>query len=396
MKKIYVVLVGIFVFGFMALIAIYFPATALPTNSDFSAIYNTDVALVNRIPIYDLVAVREFVQPLSKVPDENFFLARFPYPAWYALSTFYLGLLPASSAATLWFEINLLILFLSVWFLTDGWNGRLRLISFPFALLFLPVLGALSIGQYDFPVLLGTSLILFGLKKENILSVVIGTMLITFKPHIGGLIFIFLLIWLFFKQNEFGKRSIKYVFFSLFTLCLLGFLADLNWIRGYLNMLLNYQNEGNVTSCSECISVPMLISRWLFDGSLRTAIFIGLTLLILFSILYFFKRDLFLKSSTVFITTALITTLWISPYFYNYDFILLLIPFAFLIENRINKFTGIVVILCFLIPYFAIGMYGRAGNISLILITLLITIIFYSQIRALTTRPQAHTMQTTK
>jgi hypothetical protein len=82
------------------------------------------------------------------------------------LSTFFLGLLPAKVAATLWFELNLVMLFLSVWLLTDGWSGRLRLIAFPLALFFLPVLGALSVGQYDFPVLLGTTLLIYSLRKH--------------------------------------------------------------------------------------------------------------------------------------------------------------------------------------------------------------------------------------
>jgi len=39
--------------GVMLAIALYVP-NSLPVNSDFSAIYNTDLALVHRIPIYDL------------------------------------------------------------------------------------------------------------------------------------------------------------------------------------------------------------------------------------------------------------------------------------------------------------------------------------------------------
>src|SRR6185369_427498 len=126
---------------------------------------------------------------------------------------------------------------LSVWLLTDGWPGRARLLAFPAALFFLPVLGALVVGQYDFPVLLGASL-LFGLKRENVLPVVCGAMLVTFKPHIGAVIFVFLLIWLIAKGNDFGKRSTKYIGFCLLGLVLSGFIADPHWISGYLKMLL--------------------------------------------------------------------------------------------------------------------------------------------------------------
>src|SRR5919106_1209734 len=106
-------------------IALYIP-NSLPAHTDFSALYNTDLALVNRIPIYDLPRVEAFAQQHAGIPPENFFLARFPYPPWYALSTFYLGLLPAGAAATLWFELNLIMLFFSIWFLTAGWLPRLR------------------------------------------------------------------------------------------------------------------------------------------------------------------------------------------------------------------------------------------------------------------------------
>ena len=130
----------------MVVIALFVP-NSLPAHSDFSALYNTDLALVHRVPIYDLEKVEALAVQFADIPPDKFFLARFPYPPWFALSTFYLGFLPAKAAATLWFELNLVMLFLSVWLLTDGWPGLWRLIGFPLALFFLPVPGALSVGQ---------------------------------------------------------------------------------------------------------------------------------------------------------------------------------------------------------------------------------------------------------
>ena len=83
--------------SFLLLSAVHCPAIALyvpnslPVNSDFSAIYNTDLALVNGVPIYDLPTWKRLRCKHSGIPPEKFFLARFPYPPWYALSTFYLG-----------------------------------------------------------------------------------------------------------------------------------------------------------------------------------------------------------------------------------------------------------------------------------------------------------------
>jgi hypothetical protein len=383
MKRILVVCGIICAILVMIGVAIYFPSSSLPVNSDFSAIYNTDLALVHDVPIYDLNAVKTFVLKFHGSKDETFFLPRFPYPAWYALSTFYLGLLPAPAAATLWFEMNLVMLFLSVWLLTDGWSTRLRLFAFPAALLFLPVLGALIVGQYDFPVLLGTSLLLYALKRRNLALVVCGAMLVTFKPHIGALIFLFLLLWLFNKENDFGRRSLKYIAVTLSGLILSGFLADPHWISGYAKMLLSYQNEGNVVSCSECISLPMLISRYLFDGSLRTALIVSVALLLLLIIFYYFNRSFLLRSPAVFMTTAAITVLLTSPYFYNYDFILLLILFVVLFDQSKGWMMKLVPGLCYLAPFIAIGLYGRDGNISLIAVTGILSLLFYIKVKGI-------------
>ena len=142
----------------MVTVAIYVP-NALPADSDFGAVYNAGVAFVHRVPIYDIPAVKAVAAENANVPVDKFFLAPFPYPPWYSLTTFYLGWFPIQSAAMLWFEINLVLLFFSVWFLTDDWSGRARLIAYPLGLFFIPVIGALGIGQNVFPVLLGASML---------------------------------------------------------------------------------------------------------------------------------------------------------------------------------------------------------------------------------------------
>jgi hypothetical protein len=363
-----------FLFLAMFVVALYIP-NSLPTNSDFSAIYNTDLALVNRVPIYDLPKVEVLARQHSGLPAENFFLARFPYPPWYALSTFYLGFLSARAAATLWFELNLVMLFLSIWFLTDGWPGRLRLIAFPLALFFLPVLGALSVGQYDFPVLLGTSLLIYALRKENITLTTVGIILLTFKPHVGALILLSVLGWLIGSRSDFGRRMLRPLIAAGVFLFAAGFMADPSWVLSYPKMLLNYQNEGNVTACSECASLPVWLSRWLFDGSLSRAIMIALVLLIILIVLFYFVRSALLSHEFL-LTAALLITLFVSPYLYNYDFLLLLVPFAVLARHG-NLFQIIIVLICYFIPSFALLLLGRAGNISLILVTIVLTALLY-------------------
>src|SRR6266540_4616614 len=358
----------------MFVIALYVP-NALPVNSDFSAIYNTDLALVNRAPIYDLSKVERLAQQHSGIPPENFFLARFPYPPWYALSTFYLGLMSAKAAAMLWFELNLVMLFLSIWFLTAGWPGRLRLIAFPLALFFLPVLGALSVGQYDFPVLLGTALLVYSLRKENVALTTLGAVLLTFKPHVGALILLSVLGWLIGSRGPFGRGALRAVIIAGVILFIIGVIADPSWIITYPKMLLSYQNEGNVSACSECASLPVWLSRWFFKGSLSTATVIAVVLFVVLAFTFYFVLPLF-RTHEFLLTAALLLTLLVSPYLYNYDFLLLLVPFAVL-PRQGNLLKIIIVLICYFIPSFALLLLGRAGNISLILVTIVLFALLY-------------------
>jgi hypothetical protein len=357
-------------------IALYIP-NSLPAHSDFSALYNTDLALVHRVPIYDLEKVEALAVQYAGISPEKFFLARFPYPPWYALSTFYLGLMPAKAAATLWFELNLVMLFLSVWLLTDGWPGRLRLVAFPLALFFFPVLGGLSVGQYDFPVLLGTALLIYSLRKEQVALTVLGLVLLTFKPHVGALILLSALGWLIHSKSNFARRVMRWLIIAMVILFGAGFMADPAWIISYPKMLLSYQNEGNVSACSECASLPVWLSRWFFDGSLTNAMRTAIVLLMAFLIVLYFIRT-FLKSHELLLSMALFVTLLVSPYLYNYDFLLLLVPFAILMSAS-NLVQNMLVILCYLAPTFALLLWGRAGNISLIFATMVLMTLLYFQ-----------------
>jgi hypothetical protein len=313
-------------------------------------------------------------------PSDRFFMPRFPYPPWYMLSTFYLGLMSIQSAGALWFEINLVMLFLSVWFLTDGWNGRLRLVSFALALFFLPVIGALAVGQYDFPVLLGTSLLIYSIRKENVALTTLGAVLLTFKPHVGGLILLSVLGWLIVSRSNFGQSAMRSIVIAGIGLAIISLIADPLWFINYPKMLLGYQDEGNVSSCSECSSVPMWISRWLFNSSLKQAALIAIALLVALVILFWLTRKSLLKSPELLVTSALLITLLASPYLYNYDFILLLVPFAVLVSMK-GIAPKIIVVLSYLIPSFAIILYSRDGNITLNAATILIAFVVYFHAR---------------
>jgi len=358
----------------------------LPTNSDFNAVYTASVALAHGAPIYDIPAVKAAAAEAMGIPVENFFLAPFPYPPWYALSTFYLGLLPIEQAALLWFEINLVLVFLSIWFLTDGWNGRLRLIAFPLGLFFLPVIGALSVGQNVFPVFLGGSLLVYALKKENVALITLGSVLVTYKPHIGALMLLSVLVWSIASKNSFGRRATRSILLAGVFLFIVGFLADPAWHIRYPQMLLgitsvNYGSESSGALCSNCTSLPVLFSRWFFNGTLLTAALVALTLLVILFALVIQTRIKFSREPILLLNMALFATLLVSPYLFNYDFVLLLIPFAVLVDGKPRVVYILVIALCYLIPSLAIAIYGRAGNITLNIVTILLTLVLFLRLK---------------
>lgn len=378
----------------MVLVALYVP-NSLPVNSDFSALYNTTLALVHRIPIYDLEKVEALAVQYAGIPAEDFFLARFPYPPWYALGTFYLGWMPVRVAGTLWFELNLAMLFLSVWLLTDGWPGRLRLVAFPLALFFFPVLGALSVGQYDFPVLLGTSLLIYAMRREQVSLTVLGLVLLTFKPHLGVLILLSALGWLLHHGGSFRRRVMRPLLLAVAGLFAISFFADPAWIVSYPRMLLGYQSEGNVSTCSECASLPVWLSRRFFDGSLQAAAWIAVLLLAIFIVLFVLSRS-FWRPPHFLLTAALLVTLLVSPYLYNYDFLMLLVPFAVL-SLKSSLLEKIAVLLCYLAPTLALIVYGRNGNLSLIIAAAVLLLLLSVRAGKLSLTPEGlrHTIQTT-
>jgi len=357
----------------------------LPTNSDFNAVYTASVALVHGTPIYDIPAVIDTAAKAMGIPVENFFLAPFPYPPWYALSTFYLGFLPIKQAALLWFEINLMLVFLSTWFLTEGWNGRLRLIAFPLGLFFVPVIGALSVGQNVFPVLLGGSMLVYALKKENIALITLGSVLVTYKPHIGALMLLSVLAWLIASRNNYGRRATRSIILAGIFASILGFIADPAWHIRYPQMLLgitsvNYGSASSGALCSNCSSLPVFFSRWFFNGTLLTAALVALGLLVILFAPTIRNWSKFSKEPVLLLNMALLATLLVSPYLFNYDFVLLIILFAVLLDSS-KSIDKIVISLSYLVPSFAILVYGRAGNITLNIVTIVLIFLLYWRVR---------------
>ena len=382
MRRLSFFLILFFIIGIFILIAFYFPLP-LAINSDFRVLYYTDKALIQGVDIYNHAEKTELVAHEEGVlPEQVSAFPQFAYPPWFALSTFYLGYFSIQSAATLWFELNLTMLMLSIWLLTDGWHVKKRLLSFPLVFIFIPVFGTLIVGQYDFPVLLGVALVTYAIKKEKPVLSAAGIFLLTFKPHLGGLIIIACLFHFIVRRDNFGRQSLKWITVAGFMAFVSGFLADSAWLMNYINSLLGYRNLGHITTCSECANLSIWLAKWITgELSLLVASQIAVVILIIFLIVFARIRPPLWKSPILLVNSILFITLIASPYLYNYNYLLLLIPIFWLAGKNLKLIEWVILFMASIAPAFSLGLFGRNGNIAFLASTLVIALMFIKQVR---------------
>lgn len=351
----------------------------LAVNSDFQVLYYTTEGLLRGVHVYDHAAKIQMINDVYDTAVDENFIPQFAYPPWYALAAIYLGLLPMRAAAVLWFEINLVMLFVSVWCLTAGWKPRLRLLAFPAALFFYPVLGTLAVGQYDFPVLLGASMLVYALPRQRPVLAALGMVFLTFKPHLGGLILLAVLIHWLLQRTEFGGKAFDYTLGAGVLLFLIGFLADSAWLVNYSKSLFQYRGLGHITTCVDCVNLSVWLSRGLSgESSLSQAGAIAGMILTVLLVILFLNRKALAASPVLLVTSALMTTILASPYLYNYDFLLLLVPFAVLNGSNLER---VVTAVCYLSATFALTIFGRGGNPVLPVAALMTAVLLYLRLR---------------
>ena len=366
----------------MLAIALYVP-NSLPTNSDFLAIYDADLRLLQHIKPYDYQSQIHLIAEQTGTLPENVYVPQFPYPPWFAVSTFYLGLLSIQSAATLWFEINMVMLFLTVWFLSADWHPRLRLFSFLAPFFFIPIIGTLGVGQYDFPVLLGSAMLIYAIRHQRLALISMGAALLTFKPHIGIPIFLAVLIYFYFLRDLFSRRALTWIFSGMAFLCVIGLISDPLWLIDYPLSFVTYQTGADIASCAACDSLPSWLAGHLIPSpTLSQMTLIGAALFVVLILLFGLIRSRLLKLPDYLLNVSILIVLLANPHLYNYDFILLLIPFALLAEASRSWFERIGLILLYLFPFFAIVKFGRSlGDPSLIGVTLILSMLVFIHVR---------------
>jgi hypothetical protein len=291
--------------------------------------------------------------------------------------------LPIQSAATLWFEINLVMLFLTVWFLSADWHPRLRLFSFLAPFFFIPIIGTLGVGQYDFPVLLGSAILIYAIRHKRLALISIGAALLTFKPHVGIPIFIAVLLYFFLLRDLFSRRALVWIFGGIASLCVIGLIADPLWMIDYPLSFLTYQTGADIASCAACDSLPSWLAGHLISNpALSQMTLIGALLFVVLIFLFGLIHSRLLKSADYLLNISILIDLLANPHLYNYDFILLLIPFALLAEESRSWFERIGLIILYLFPFFAIVRFGRTiGDPTLLFVTLLLALLVFIHAR---------------
>jgi len=378
-------------FIFLPILLLFAYLVPLPLNpyQDFQVLYHADLGLTRGVSVYDHAGQVNMIARLANVPPEQVFILPFPYPPWYALSTIFLAFPPPEVSVRLWLGLNLAMLLLSVWLLTEGWKPIPRLASFLVAIIFFPVIGSLAVGQFIFPVLLGASLLTFSLRRENIPLTALAAALLTFKPHLGGPILLAALIHLWILRTDFSRRTLKAMLLTAAFLFLVGFFADSLWPVHYVQSLLSFSADPGVASCGLCASLPVaLIALVTGQTAIAPALPLGLVLFgLLFISIFLLRRDLFLSPTSMVALTTLITLL-ADPYLLNYDFALLLIPLFALVPTA-RRLDWIWLTLAYLVPLLLLGILGREGSLYLSLSSVLLLSLQLSRARPIDSSPRA-------
>ena len=355
--------------GASAVLAVaFFAPIPVPYYQDFSVMYFTDKGLINGIHIYDYPAQLTFIKTLT---PPGFSFHPYPYPPWYALATLLLGYLPIQVAARVWFFLNLGMLGLAAWLLMPGWKPTRRILGVLAASLFIPAFGLLVVGQYSAPVLLGVALFLVAARRKNAAWLAAGLLLMTFKPHIGGLLFLAGFGWLVLDRTSFSRRALWLSLAGGLLLLVLGFLADPAWPLTYLQSLGRYRDIPGVQTCGLCVSLSVTLVRLVAgQPSTQAAAGVSLALALLAGWLLIGRLRGRLKDPGVLLASVAVLTLLLDPYLLNYDYILLLVPLFWLAPRTIW-----LTLLVYFIPWVALALrqdgnslYALAGLVTFILI----------------------------
>ena len=327
---------------------------------DFIVLYSASLGVIQRVPIYDNAAILQLtIARLSLKSD--FSLFPYPYPPWTALSGFYLGFLPVFWAANAWMLLNIAMLEASVFLLSAGWKPADRIALGLAALIFIPALGLIVVGQYSAPVLLGAALFCYAARREQAGLAATGLLLTTFKPHIGLFLLPVCFLWLVFQRTPFARKAMWWALGGAGALAALGFIADPAWPQDYLRSLLSFSAIPGVANRDLSASLPVLLVKLLAGQSIAVwAACLGGGLAVLL-LLLFWRFGIF-KNIEALVAGVILLTLLCSPYLFNYDYVLLLLPLIYLATKVRGLVARLLLAVTYLLPWLSLAL-SREANV---------------------------------
>ena len=357
----------------LAVVLVAAAAVLIPVQpyQDFQVVYHADMGLLRGIALYDQPGQVQMIAEIAGVPAERVYVLPFPYPPWYALSTFWLALLPVATAARVWFALNLLMLLASFALLRREHTPLRTALMLAGAIFWLPVMGSLLVGQYGFPVLLGAAMTAYALESKRPILLALAMILLSFKPHLGAFICLLILIALWLRRDEFSRRAALALAVGATVLVLAGFLASASWPIEYVRSLAGFSAVHGVPQCTQCVSLPVLLTRS-FGGGLGAAVLVALGLSGLACAWVVWRWRVVSATAAGMVSTGILITLLVSPYLLNYDYLLLLVPLIALADQAHAPLEWLGLGLAYLVPAAAFVLWGAAGNAALVASALIV------------------------
>ena len=379
MRLILLVLLGIIVLTGLAFVA----PLPIRFRMDFQVLWHANLGILNGVALYDRAGQAAMLARLNGGTPEQQFVLPFPYPPWFATLTLPIAALPVQAAARLWFLLDLAMLAGSVWLLSDGRAAGPRLALMLGSALFPPAAGALFVGQFVFPTLLGIAMLVHALRGQRPLEFACAAALITFKPHVGVFVLAAALFLLLKRSDGFTRQSVRYTLGAAAVLIGLGFVADPAWPRTYLASLSGFSE---VSRCQLCVSLPMMLAT-LLGGGLSHAFLIALASLVLLLVTLIW-RGLPNPGGEAgpFIGLSVCAGLLINPYLQNYDFTFLLIPFLVLAGRAASPASWTTLLAAYALPWLGLGVLGRLGGATLLVSTAILAVTFIRLTRVVPAR----------
>lgn len=347
---------------------------------DFVILYSASLGVIHCVPIYDNAAITSLmIAKLSLSADFTMF--PYPYPPWYPLSAFYLAFLSPGKAANAWMLLNIAMLVVSAFLLTERWKPIPRILAVLGALLFIPSIGLLVVGQYSAPVLLGAALLIYAVRREDAPLTALGLLLMTFKPHLGLFLLLGGFFWLVFQfkggsqtRPSFARRAVWMALGGGLLLAALGFLADPLWPLTYIRSLTSYTSLSGVASRDLSASFSAILVKLALgtpliphgetQGGLGQVGMVWATwlsvALIVIMLLLFWRFRLFANLET-WVAACVLLTLLGDPYLFNYDYILILLPLVCLAGQAKSLTQRLILCAVYFLPWLSLLLERNAN-----------------------------------